>query len=79
LPLTPGSRLGVYEITTLLGEGGMGQVYRARDTRLDRSVAIKVLPGAFAQGPQLLPMAVTSSSTCKVRRTLPESTWARSI
>jgi eukaryotic-like serine/threonine-protein kinase len=45
---TPGTRLGVYEFTAPLGEGGMGQVWRARDTKLDRDVAIKVLPEAFA-------------------------------
>jgi eukaryotic-like serine/threonine-protein kinase len=48
MALTPGTRLGVYEITAPLGEGGMGQVWRARDTKLDRDVAIKVLPEAFA-------------------------------
>ena len=48
MALTPGTRLGVYEITAALGEGGMGQVWRARDTKLDRDVAIKVLPEAFA-------------------------------
>jgi len=46
--LTPGTRLGIYQITAPLGEGGMGQVWRARDTKLDRDVAIKVLPEAFA-------------------------------
>jgi eukaryotic-like serine/threonine-protein kinase len=48
LSLTPGTRLGVYEITAPIGAGGMGQVFRARDTRLDRDVAIKILPEAFA-------------------------------
>jgi serine/threonine protein kinase len=48
LALSPGTRLGVYEVIAHIGEGGMGQVYRARDTRLDRDVAIKILPEAFA-------------------------------
>jgi serine/threonine protein kinase len=47
LALTPGTRLGPYEVTALIGEGGMGQVYRARDTKLDRDVALKVLPDSF--------------------------------
>jgi Tol biopolymer transport system component/tRNA A-37 threonylcarbamoyl transferase component Bud32 len=46
--LTPGTRVGSYEIVTLIGAGGMGEVYRARDTKLNRDVAIKVLPQAFA-------------------------------
>ncbi len=48
MALTPGTRLGVYEVTASIGEGGMGQVFRARDTKLDRDVAIKILPEAFA-------------------------------
>ena len=48
MALTSGSCLGVYEITAQIGEGGMGQVYRARDKKLDRDVAIKILPEAFA-------------------------------
>ena len=48
MALTPGTRLGVYQITAQIGAGGMGEVYRARDTKLDRDVAIKILPEAFA-------------------------------
>jgi len=48
MPLSAGSRLGVYEVIALIGEGGMGQVYRARDTKLNRDVALKILPDAFA-------------------------------
>ena len=48
LALKPGTRLGVYEVTAQIGEGGMGQVYRATDTRLNRDVAVKVLPDSFA-------------------------------
>ena len=50
--LTGGSRLGPYEIIGALGAGGMGEVYRARDTRLDRTVAIKILPEALAADPE---------------------------
>jgi serine/threonine protein kinase len=49
MPIVTGTRLGPYEVLAPLGEGGMGEVYRARDTRLDRSVAIKVLPAEVAQ------------------------------
>ena len=54
MALTPGTRLGVYEVTALIGEGGMGQVYRARDTKLNRDVALKVLPDSFANDPNRL-------------------------
>ncbi len=54
MPLAPGTRLGHYDVTSLLGEGGMGQVYQARDTKLDRDVALKVLPEAFTSDPDRL-------------------------
>ncbi|MGO9304418.1 MAG: serine/threonine-protein kinase, partial [Candidatus Korobacteraceae bacterium] len=48
MTISPGARLGPYEILASIGAGGMGEVYRARDTRLDRMVAVKVLPAAFS-------------------------------
>src|SRR6267154_2772697 len=51
MPLSIGTRLGLYEITALLGTGGMGEVYRARDSKLRRDVAIKVLPASLANDP----------------------------
>jgi hypothetical protein len=54
MALSPGTRLGPYEIAALLGVGGMGEVYRANDTSLKRRVAIKVLPGAVAADPERL-------------------------
>jgi eukaryotic-like serine/threonine-protein kinase len=51
MALAPGTRLGVYDVLTLIGSGGMGEVYRARDTKLDRDVAIKVLPESLAADP----------------------------
>src|SRR5438270_1166313 len=53
MQVTSGSRLGPYEIVAPIGAGGMGEVYKARDTRLDRSVAVKILPAEFADNAQL--------------------------
>src|ERR1043166_6881879 len=49
MPLTIGTQLGSHEITALVGKGGMGEVYRGRDTKLKRDVAIKVLPEEFSR------------------------------
>ena len=54
MPLTPGTRLGPYEITAQIGVGGMGEVYRARDGTLQRDVALKILPESFATDPERL-------------------------
>ena len=52
--LTPGTTLGPYSVTAKIGEGGMGEVYRARDTKLDRDVALKLLLQAFTDDPDRL-------------------------
>jgi serine/threonine protein kinase len=54
MPLSPGDQLGAYEILAPIGAGGMGEVYRARDAKLNREVAIKVLPGALANDTQYM-------------------------
>jgi len=54
MPLSPGDRLGPYTVTSAIGRGGMGEVFKARDTRLNRDVAIKVLPELFASDPERL-------------------------
>ena len=70
--LSPGMRLGPYEIREAIGSGGMGEVYRARDARLERDVAIKVLPEALARDTAALgrfereakSLAALSTRTC---------------
>ena len=52
MALTPGTKLGPYEIQCPLGAGGVGEVYRARDTRLDRTVAIKILSSHLSSNPE---------------------------
>src|SRR3984893_3386889 len=54
MALAPGTKLGLYEIQTSLGAGGMGEVYRATDSKLGRDVALKVLPAAMAEDPERL-------------------------
>ncbi len=55
MPMAPGVRLGPYEVTVLIGQGGMGEVYRATDTNLKRQVAIKVLPERSPPTPSASP------------------------
>ena len=54
MPLSPGARIGPYEVIGLIGQGGMGEVYRARDAKLNRDVALKVLPDLLAGDPERL-------------------------
>lgn len=54
MPLSPGDKVGHYDVLSLLGRGGMGEVYRARDTQLKRDVTLKVLPAAFSSDPERL-------------------------
>jgi serine/threonine protein kinase len=63
LALIPGTRLGVFTLLEEIGRGGMGEVYRARDTKLDRDVAIKVLPEAFAHDAERLARCLREAKT----------------
>ncbi len=54
MALSEGTKIGPYEVIGLIGQGGMGEVWRARDTKLDRDVALKVLPEAFTSDPDRL-------------------------
>ena len=72
LALVPGTRVGPYEILSTLGAGGMGEVYRARDTKLNRDVALKFLPDAFASDPDRLARFQLGAST-SARMTSPRT------
>ena len=73
MPLAPGTRLGSYEILAPIGAGGMGEVYRAKDTQLGREVAIKVLPEALAQDPERL---ARFRREAQLLASLPSEHWA---
>ena len=61
MALAPGVRLGPYEVLAAIGKGGMGEVDKARDTKLDRHVALKILPDAFAADPDRLAFGAFAS------------------
>ncbi|MCZ6641357.1 MAG: serine/threonine protein kinase, partial [Gammaproteobacteria bacterium] len=63
MTLSNGERLGPYEILSPLGAGGMGEVYRAKDTKLDREVAIKVMPADVASSPERLQRSEREATT----------------
>ncbi len=68
MPLAVGSRLGPYAVTALIGEGGMGEVYRARDMKLDRDVALRVLPQGMGSGKLLMRLPTRDCHTHRSRR-----------
>ena len=76
MPLTPGTTLGPYQIDAPLGAGGMGEVYEATDTRLDRTVAIKVLPEHVAADPDLKQRFEREAKTPVVGRQNQGNFWA---
>ena len=73
---TAGTKLGRYEIRSKIGEGGMGEVYRARDEKLNRDVAIKILPAAFSEHPDRL-RRFEQAPDHPVLPTIPETEYFR--
>jgi serine/threonine protein kinase len=71
MALAVGTRLGAYEVIGSLGAGGMGEVYRARDTKLNREVALKILPEAFATDPERFARFVCEAQTPRCRQPSP--------
>jgi len=70
MALSSGTRLGHYDVTSLLGEGGMGRVWQATDTQLNRRVALKILPDAFAADPDRLASKRPSSGRAQIAHNL---------
>ena len=80
MPLNVGSRLGHYDVTAPLGAGGMGEVYQARDTKLGRNVALKVLPEAFTSDPDRLARFEREAkvlASLTIRTSAPSTGWKR--
>src|SRR3984885_2213220 len=77
MPVSAGTRLGPYEVFAPVGAGGMGEVYRARDSRLGREVALKILLAAFASDPDR--SAGSSKKGARRRRSITPTSWSSTI
>ena len=76
MSLTPGTRIGPYEVVSGIGAGGMGEVYHARDTKLGRDVALKILTQLFASDPERLARFEQLMASVKRREAFPKVTLA---